>query len=284
MGLPGCSPQQTTAGCGPTNIFPGTNGSTASNISSTGTFTAITAPAGPAHGFRTPYGDAYVQDDYKVNNQLSVNLGLRWEYISLLYDQDGDLSNVWPSLINTVPIPGSTPATGTLAGYVIASNWNPANAAPKVGGVFRGTNKNGTQNGTPLTDFAPRLGFAWSPLTTGKLVLRGGGGYFYDRVGEGNYDIGPNQGEPYATTVAASGAANYYSTFAVPYANPGLQWTPRWINFAAGTSSNITNIVMQQNFPTPLVYEWNLFTQYEFAPEWTLELAGYAGLTRYSPI
>jgi hypothetical protein len=277
LGLPGCAPGTTAAACAASATAGTTNGTFSSNISSSGTFTAVTAPTGPVHSFRTPYGAAYVQDDIKVKPQFTLNLGLRWEYISLLYDQLGDASNVWTSLINTVPIPGSSPATGTLAGYVIPSNWNfSANPAAPVGGLFQNNHKGVTNSNTPLTDFAPRAGFAWSPLASSRLVVRGGGGYFYDRVGEGNYDVGPNQGEPYATTVAASGAANYYSTLAVPYENVGLEWTPRWVNFASGTTSNISNIIVDQNFKTPVVYEWNLFAQYEFVPEWTLEV-GYVG-------
>jgi hypothetical protein len=277
LGLPGCAPGTSTAACAATAVAGTTNGTFSSNISSSGTFTAVTAPTGPVHSFRTPYGAAYAQDDIKVTPQFTLNLGLRWEYISLLYDQLGDASNVWTNLINTVPIPGSTPATGTLAGYVIPSNWNfSANPAAPVGGLYQNNHKGVTQSNTPLTDFAPRVGFAWSPLASSRWVVRGGAGYFYDRVGEGNYDVGPNQGEPYATTVAASGAANYYSTLAVPYENVGLEWTPRWVNFASGTTSNISNIIVDQNFKTPVVYEWNLFAQYEFVPEWTLEV-GYVG-------
>jgi hypothetical protein len=276
LGLPGCSPVATFPACSPTN--PGaTNGTASSNISSSGTFTAVTPPAGPAHEFRTPYGDAYVQDDIKVIPQFTLNLGLRWEYISLLYDRLGDASNIWPSLINTVPIPGTSAATGTLAGFVVPSNFNfGANPVPPVGGLYHNTRKGVEQGNTPLDDFAPRLGFAWSPLPSNRLAIRGGAGYFYDRVGEGNYDIGPNQGEPYATTVAASGAANYYSTLAQPYENVGLEWTPRWVNFASGTSSNLTNIFVEPNFRTPVVYEWNLFAQYEFLSHWTFEM-GYVG-------
>jgi len=95
-------------------------------------------PGGLNHEYRTPYGAAYVQDDIKVTQQFTLNLGLRWEYDAFPYDTNGLTSDVWQSLINTVPIPGSTPATGTLAGFVVPSNWNfAANAAPPVGAFIR---------------------------------------------------------------------------------------------------------------------------------------------------
>jgi len=278
LGLPGCAP--TASGCSPTN--PGlTNGTGTSNISSSGTTTAATPPGGLIHGYRTPFGDAYVQDDIKMTPQFTLNLGLRWEYDALPYDSQGLSSNIWPSLINTVPIPGTTPATGTLAGFVIPSNWNPQLVVPPpVGGVFQNSHKGVEQVNTPLTNFAPRVGFAWAPLASNRLVVRGGAGYFYDRVGQGQYNVGPTQGEPYATSVFASSTANYYSTEAVPYQNTALQWTPRWVNINSvtqtGTSSNLSNILVEPDYRTPVVYEWNLNLQYEFISHWTLEL-GYVG-------
>ena len=277
LGLPGCTPGDTAAICD-AKVTAGTaNGSASSSIANTGGTAAVIPPGGLWHGYREPFGDAYVQDDIKIKPQFTLNLGLRWEYDSLPYDSQGLSSNIWPSLINTVPIPGSTPATGTLAGFVIPSNWNfQINPAAQVGGLYQNTHKGVVGLSTPLTNFAPRVGIAWSPLASNRLVVRAGGGYFYDRIAQSNINVAFTQGEPYATSDFASGAANYYSTFAVPFAPATLQWTPRWVNFATGASSNIGQILVEQNYRTPVVYEWNLFTQYEFLPHWTLEM-GYVG-------
>ncbi len=43
-----------------------------------------------------------------------------------------------------------------------------------------------------------------------------------------------------------------------------------------GTSSNLSQVLLEQNAPTPLMDQWNLNIQYEFAPTWVLEL-GYIG-------
>jgi len=279
LGLPGCAVPGSAA-CTTSTSAGLTNGSSLSNIANSGQYASVVPPGGLNHEYRTPYGAAYVQDDIKVTQQFTLNLGLRWEYDAFPYDTNGLTSDVWQSLINTVPIPGSTPATGTLAGFVVPSNWNfAANAAPPVGGLYQGSHKGFQQQNTPLTDFAPRLGFAWSPLSSSRLVVRGGTGYFYDRVGQGNFNQSITQGEPYATSDFASGAANYFSSLQVPYAPTSLQWTPRWVNFAAGATSVSSNIAEPQaeaNARTPLVYEWNLFTQYEFLSNWTMEI-GYVG-------
>jgi hypothetical protein len=108
--------------------------------------------------------------------------------------------------------------------------------------------------------------------------VRGGFGYFYDRV-PGAFLVGAaEQGVPYSATVSASGTANYFSTFVQPYNTNPLGWTPRWANPATLSGSLLNLPYLTQNFVTPLVYQWNLNTQYEFAREWVLEL-GYVGET-----
>ena len=290
LGLPGCAPGTTVAAgtcsqassTGPA-LLGQTNGTTTSNISNTGNLGAVMPPGGLVHGYRTPYGNAFVQDDFKVNQRLTLNLGLRWDYMALAYDSGGFESNIWPSLISSVPIPGSSPASGTLAGWVVPSNWDQSrNTVPPVGGVFQNSNKTFASNGTPLTSFAPRLGFAWAPFAGNRFVVRGGGGYFYDRTGNANYNPGYEQNEPYSASAYASGASNYFSTFQHPFPAVTLGWTPRWINFgtpgtnANATGSNISEALDEQIYRVPVTYQWNLNLQYEFLSHWTIEL-GYVG-------
>jgi Carboxypeptidase regulatory-like domain/TonB-dependent Receptor Plug Domain len=274
LGLPGCAPSVSQAACTSSGLTGQTNGSFSSNVSNTGTTVALTPPGGIRHNFRAPAANVFVQDDYKVSNNLTLNLGLRWEYDGVIYDASGELTNVWPALINTVPAPGTSAATGTLAGFVVPSNFNfGANPAPPVGGLFQNVHKIITENNPSLKNFAPRLGFAWKPLASDRFVVRGGGGYFYDRPGMTNYNR-VAQGQPYAQTISASGSANYFSNLAQPYAQTALGWSPRWAN--ATTSSNLNAFAVDPISITPLTYEWNLNVQYEFLPRWVVEV-GYVG-------
>jgi hypothetical protein len=275
LGLAGCNPALFPTSCNPAT--PGTsNGSPISNNIFSGGYQAVTPPGGLSHHYRSPFADAYIQDDIKLSRRLTVNLGLRWEYHALVYDTAGLTTNIYTSLINAVPIP----TTPTLAGFVVSSNYNlanPAFPAPPVGGVVQSLHKGFQQDNTPLDDFAPRVGLAWSPLANNKLVVRSGGGFFYDREGALNYIGAIEQSEPYSTGLLEAGPANWFSTEAQPYpANASLGWTPRYTNFTTGANSSLSVNFGQSDLKRPLVYEWNMTAQYEFLPQWTIEM-GYVG-------
>jgi hypothetical protein len=291
LGLPGCTPGSgttatlttaATGACLASQVAGTTNGTSTSNISSSGSIVSATPPGGVNHAYRIAAADAFVQDDYKVLSNLTLNLGLRWEYDGLVSDSHGLLTNVWPNLITTVNTPaslggtlGTTPATGTLAGFVVPSNFNfAAFPTPPVGGLFQNNQKIATQNSPSIKNYSPRVGLAWKPLPTDKFVVRAGGGFFYDRVGVTTYNKSTQTSIPYAVPYQQSGAANYFSSFSQPYAPAALGWTPRWAS--ATTTSNLNVVLTAPVYPTPLTYEWNLNAQYEFAPRWVVEL-GYVG-------
>ena len=79
--------------------------------------------------------------------------------------------------------------------------------------------KNTIDGHAPYSNFAPRLGFAWQPLTSGKLVVRGGAGIFYNPLGLDFIVHAYETGSPYAGTYdyAAGAAAGSQSTLAAPY-------------------------------------------------------------------
>jgi hypothetical protein len=96
----------------------------------------------------------YVQDDWKVRPNLTLNLGLRWDAnIGNLPDQDENRTMI---ILSQLDHPLANALTGDLSKL---------------------------QRTTPSwTEFQPRLGFAWDPWGDAKTVIRGGYGIFYDQI------------------------------------------------------------------------------------------------------
>lgn len=277
IGRPGCPLGSTT--CSPSN--PGnTNGGTESNIFQC-LFCVRSGPNGIVHNYVEHNYSWFVQDDFKVSQKLTLNLGLRWEYDGMYSDKYGNLTNLWVSQIESVPVPptGPTTAGAGLVGYVVPSNYLQHYPAPPQGVLI--SNKTlPVQSGPPLNNYAPRIGFAFQPKTDGKLVVRGGFGMFYDRIGGGTFVHGLEQGYPYAITLDYSGIGNNPYSNANPYPTeaqlPLGTFASRWANFATGQTSNLNTPAVDQDVHTPLTREYNLNVQYEFLRNWVLE-AGFVG-------
>jgi len=118
---------------------------------------------------RQTMDDAYAQDDWKVLPQLTLNLGVRWEYGSPYSEWKDNISN-WDPVSQTV----LTITPGAVAGNGITP------VSP--GGVYGKTLVN-----PDYGDWSPRVGFAWE--ATPKTAIRGGFGTgfaHYTRAGSGD--------------------------------------------------------------------------------------------------
>ncbi len=270
LGRAGC----TEPGCGPSN--PGmTTGAPFGTFLSC-LFCVRSGPNGIIHGYRERNAAGFVQDDWKVNSRLTLNLGLRWEYDGMLADRYGNLTNVWPSLLDTVPIPPTAPqpAGPGLVGYVVPGNFKAHYGDPPAG-VTTVKQNNPTHNGIPNNNLGPRFGFAWQPVVNGSLVVRGGLGLFYDRVGSSDFVHAVEQGDPYALTLDYSGPSAVPYSLANPFPSTPLGFSPRWFNPATGANSAL-NAPFYSDVHTPLSRQYNLNLQYQFGQNWLLE-AGFVG-------
>ena len=233
------------------------------------------APEGIIHGYASPSMNAYIQDDYKVSSRLTLNLGIRWEYNGALSDKYGNLTQTWVSRIQALPIPPSGPTTSGpgVSQWVVPNNFISHYGQPPDG---VGVNNSDTpeRKHAPWSNFGPRIGFAYQ--ATNKLVVRGGAGIFYDRVGADRIIYAVEQGNPYSATVDF-GFGNQQS-LATPFpTTPTLgTFSSRWANFATGQTSGLNVPFLDEVLHTPLVRQYNLGVQYEFLPRWVLEV-GYVG-------
>jgi hypothetical protein len=172
---------------------------------------------GMANSFTTQYAfdavriksnraSGFFQDDWRVRSNLTLNLGLRWDYYGPYYEEQNRFANfdpqtgtrlvpdsVRPLVQNLLGLPGGTLPAGWQ--YVPMDRILP--------------HRN-------LANFAPRLGFAYSP--TKRLVLRGGVGIFY-----------------------AATTANDFN-------NSGTEGNPFFFDFTL-TGDNVNPIVVHQGFP-----------------------------------
>jgi hypothetical protein len=297
IGLPSCAAFTGVGTCSAAN--PGnTNGGTQSSVQK---FTAATTANGgfPFNG-RVNDLSAFVQDDFKLTPRLTINAGLRWEYFGFPSEQYGNFTDIWPSLLNTAPVPGSgcvingqpfgAGAAGTgcsFAGFIVPSNYQDG---PIPSGVYQSTLPYQAAKAAPRDDFAPRLGFAWQPTSSSRFVVRGGAGYFYDRTNGNELMIFPMRNTPGSVPLATTLLSSLASPAGVlPSAVPGpagsYGFTPRWLDVSTPVpvvcpkppcSSNLQVNNMTPDLTVPLTYEWNLNTQYEFVHNWVLEL-GYVG-------
>lgn len=118
--------------------------------------------------FHGNYWDLYAQDEWKVRGTLTLDLGVRYEYVSPLAEENNRIANLdlAPGVLN--------PALGTPAVAVVL----PGQTGPYSGSLPNSLVRPDRNN------FAPRVGFAWKPFS--KTVVRGGYGI--------NYNTGAYQG------------------------------------------------------------------------------------------
>src|SRR5262249_21622122 len=142
---------------------------------------------------RYQIAEPYVQDDWKVNGRLTLNLGLRISLFGMYHEKNRNAWNWLPSRFNNSAF-AVDPVSGILLDAAsltpVPFDPNTAQFAPAVitnlGLVQCGVNgiPAGCMKGH-LFNPAPRVGFAWDPWGHGKTSIRGGYGIFFEH-GTGN--------------------------------------------------------------------------------------------------
>lgn len=225
------------------------------------------APITRGQYFRNSTYGVFVQNDWRLRPNLTVNLGLRWEYFAPPTEAKGHLANFEPT---------NDPINGLLDG--VATNpsqmWKPT-----------------------WRNFGPRLGFAWAPtMYDNKLVVRGGFGVAYDRFDNNSFDNTRNNPPDVASYGICCGTA--VGEFGSPFVNGQIQ-------FNTGTSNNPesypANLALQTplnpanglpmilpgqgapniysnptSMPIPYVYLYSMQMQYSLPKDWILTM-GYQG-------
>ena len=172
---------------------------------------------------------AYLQDKWQAQSNLSITLGVRYDYHGGLTEKYGNIFNFDPSVYDV---------TGTVASGFQVNN---------AGFVVAGNNKQDATSGTSDSTLtgrqwgvSPRVGFAWSPKWNhDSVVISGGVGIYYDRgelftylsqpAGSGNGGpFGVTESAPLTTYVTGNGKtlANPFGTALTPTSAGGTYISP----------------------------------------------------------
>jgi hypothetical protein len=177
---------------------------------------------------------AYIQDDWRWKSNLTLNLGLRYEMSTVPTETDGKIANLRhlsdPLPVCATVVAGSCSGTGPFF-------YNPT-----------------------YHNFEPRVGFAWDPLKTGKLAVRGGAGLF---------DVLPL---PYQFILLTTQSAPYFQYTSLnvgdpaPGCPPGTTLTFPLVNPCLISSNKLRSTYVESHPNRDYVTQWNLNVQYQLTP------------------
>ena len=209
---------------------------------------------------------AYIQDSYRVSSRLTLNAGVRWEYLPPLTDTTGRPTTVDGSLLDPNP-----PAQGSLAGIIVQANYPGTVPA----GVFQ-TDTNTVLDLANAHTFAPRAGFAWKVLgDSNRVVMRGGYGLYFSRT-TGQVQTQTTTTQPFGLLRASAGPPNAAATFANPFPAPIPTEAsfPLFVPYTPG--SNLTATAVDRDLEPGRVQQFSLGIQSELTPNLLWEI-GYVG-------
>ncbi len=188
----------------------------------------------PIKGQTSQWRDGFfVQDNWQVNNRLTLQYGLRYELPTVATSMNGAVRILTSDLTTLYPEVGGTSAVDAK--------------------LFPGLKLTGPSH----DNIAPRVGFSYR--LTDKGVVRGGGGIYYNANQLNSYTL-LNTNYPFSATVnvaaTASGGAPSFTL-----ENPNVPAPTAWPGPANG--NYYTAITADANMPTPRMYQWNLDVGYE---------------------
>jgi hypothetical protein len=219
------------------------------------------------------YGAAYAQDDWKIFRNLTLNLGLRWDFETPTANKQ--------QLVSSFDFEGASPLQGRLN----LTNLDPAVAAlnpdiRNLPGLL--SFPEGAQTKTNFDRFAPRVGFAYS--INNKTTVRGGFGMFFLPISlEASTATGTNITSPQTQTNLNTQVTASTIFLSDPFTNPGLR-LPTGNSLGANTSLGQTlGFVVEPKRPNPYVMQWNLVVQRELAKNLVLDVAYVGNAGRHLP-
>jgi len=249
--------------------------------------------------YRSKQAGTFVQDNIRLRSNLTVNLGVRWDWNGPLVEQNGLLTNFYPSQYQYNVQSDSFSDDGQAIGLVVAGN-------------SKGFGTKGVSDSTLTArqwGFAPRFGVVYSPSFVRNVVVRAGFGMYYDRGEYFSYFSQPAGGGtsgPFGVTMSepfivptytpynpnVPGSASFANPFTPPAAPPTnfskvIQLIPNAAQLIGQTTPFCTTfnqfgcgpLFFSGYNPTnklPYSENWTLDMQWQPLNTWVLTL-GYVG-------
>ncbi len=163
----------------------------------------------------------FVQDDWKITQNLTMNIGVRYDYLQPLFDSQGRMANIEQNGLYVTKL--VTPATA---------------AYPRM---VRGDKNN----------FAPRIGLAWRPSFVKEAVVRMGYGIYYNH-------IHPNA--PFGMT-ESSQAKGSYQVDGAPAGRPTVFFNNPFVSAASPTVQLNAVPSNDPNYRDAYIQQWNFTIQ-----------------------
>ncbi|MGC2232126.1 MAG: TonB-dependent receptor, partial [Candidatus Acidiferrum sp.] len=250
------------------------------------------------HQYRSNNYAVFAQDDWKIRNDLTLNLGLRTEIFGAFHDNLCHIGNLDPSLANVGEYP-----------FIYPSCVNGLNLTGLTGSA-----NDTTLNNNYSTGLGPRIGLAYDVLGHHNTTIRAGYGIYYVREDVGNVDQLSFQA-PFLPVAFGGGNPGCLGSFfsetplaGCPNPNPnGLPQagtldptfvpclsvfqgfpggdTTQAANYGNATGSacpgplpseDIFGLEVPRHFVVPSTQQWNLTVQRALGRQWVLEV-GYVG-------
>ena len=214
-------------------------------------------PIGSGVELKDYYGAIYAQDDIRLTQNLTINLGIRYDGESPYVDRHDELNYFDPNVASPAVNASFPNLKGGLS--FASAGGNPRN-------VYTASHAN----------VVPRLGFAYSPYST--TSVRGGFGMSYAPLEISNNAVGFSPSLGYASSTSWNTSNDGGYTPANLLRNPFPQGLvqPSGNKLGAGTQLGQALTVWDHNPPTPLAIQWNFDVQQQFSHSLLFDL-GYAG-------
>ncbi len=215
------------------------------------------------------YEVAFLQDDWHLRSNLTVNAGLRYEYNSPTRERwDRQVIGFAAAAANS-----ASAAAQTAYGKAPLAQL-PASQFSATGGLNFASSSNRDPSSTSKKSFSPRLGISWTPTALhNKTVIRSGVGFF-------DYVYGPilPQQPGFSSTTTYVATNDSFLTPATTLSNPFPTGILRPVGAAQGVNTNLGQSVtfLNPNLARQYSLRWTVDVQHQIAKDLVLQV-GYVG-------